>query len=211
MTQVVGPVVMPDGEVPAHGRITFERLATGVDGGSIITRGPVEAVLDGSGNFEVELQSEAAGTPYRVTVSYWSAARNRLVTEVLANAVPSGQAGPVTHDAIAAVSIPAQAGDTVTIRQGDSLNLALQHLDGNDRPLATTGLTFTSWIERAGDAAVPLTVTVINAGAGTLEFTLSAGVIAALPTGTYAWVVRMTNGVRVRNMTGRINILGVTA
>ncbi|MCJ8139557.1 hypothetical protein [Falsirhodobacter halotolerans] len=191
-TTITGPVRLPDGTIPAHGRLIFQRRMPGV-GNGVTLAGPVAAALDGNGAFSVSLQGEASGTRYAVKVEYQNGLTSRLISDNLPDVVVTGS-GSSTLSAVSVVPIP-QAASCHVIEQGETLNVGAQYLDTNDRPVAINDVSITSWVTRDG-ARQNLSVSKIDQAAGTFEISASAAITANLR-GTYQWNIRLAAGARV--------------
>lgn len=205
-TNISGPVRLPDGSIPTHGRVIF-RLLGPILGGEVVAAATISAPIV-AGAIDVDLEAVAGGTPYAVAVEHWSATEHRLVTTALPNVVPSGEAGPVTIAEIAAVPIPPSARSEATWKRGDTINIGGQWLDEHGRPLSLVGLTVTAALLGPDSETRALMVNVANAAAGLLEISLAASLSAALPLGAHRIDVKMTSGARVmRTQTGTIHII----
>lgn len=98
MTQITGPVRVPNGDIPAYGRMTFKLRRVATAGATTYIRETVEAVLDAGGNLDVTLQASASLdllTNYDVTVRYFSTAAKCTVTESL-GVISVPVSGPVS-------------------------------------------------------------------------------------------------------------------
>lgn len=206
-TQIAGPVRLPDGTIPAHGRVIFRPKNGGIVGATTISGGPVVAPISGAGMIDVELVGRAGGVPYTVTVEHWSEAENRLVTTMLPDVVPTGAAGPFTLMDLVAVEIPRDARSEATWKRGDTINIGGQWIDEFGRPVDLTGMTVSAAMRGPDGITRPLTVHVSDAVKGMLEISMSAGLSAQLPLGPHAIDVKVTSGARVsRTQSGTINI-----
>jgi hypothetical protein len=79
---VVGPILLPSGDVPAQGKILFTLNGWDVEGDTTIIPGPTSVDLDEDGDFTAPLWCTTEGersVSYRAKLSYWSVDRNRLV------------------------------------------------------------------------------------------------------------------------------------
>lgn len=205
-TNVAGPVLLPDGSSPMHGRVLF-RLLSPIIGGSVVASATVIAPIT-AGEIDVDLQAEAGGTPYAVAVEHWSAAEGRLVTTPLPNVVPTGAAGPVTLAQIAAVTVPASAGNEASWKRGDTISIGGQWLDEHGRPLNLSGLTIAAALRGPDGVVRALAAVLTDAASGLIEISMTAALSAALPLGAHAIDVKITNGARVsRTQTGTIHII----
>ena len=94
LTRVFGPVTLPSGEVPAHGRIRFTLRGWDVDGDTIVPGTTIEATLDAAGLLDVNLWASLSGArelAYGVEIIWWSAALRSLARQALPDiAVPAG-------------------------------------------------------------------------------------------------------------------------
>lgn len=203
--QIAGPVRMPDGTIPAHGRVIFTARAP-ILGGTLVTTGPVVAQIDGAGDIDITLQAEASGTPYGVTVEYWSDVEGRLIAAALPDIVPSVGAGPVTiADLTAEVIIGAL--DAHRIKRGSTLDLPCRFVDQHIRLLPLTDLTVTSALRGPDGVTRALTVTVSDPDGSDFEVSMSHIQTALLPLGTHGWDIKFSTGARVlRSITGQIII-----
>ncbi len=98
MTQITGPVRVPNGDIPAYGRMTFKLRRVATAGTTTYIRETVESVLDAGGNLDVTLQASASLdllTNYDVTVRYFSTAAKCTVTESL-GVISVPVSGPVS-------------------------------------------------------------------------------------------------------------------
>ncbi|WP_312529441.1 hypothetical protein [Paracoccus sp. (in: a-proteobacteria)] len=202
-TTISGPVLLPDGSNPQHGRVIFTarraRLA-----GSVVVPAPI-AVPITAGAISVALQGEAEGFPYAVSVEYFSAAHNRVLVSPLPDIVVSAEATG-TLISLAAVSIPTDAASAVRIKRGDTLNLPFIWLDRNNRPISHAGVTISSALLGPDGQRRNLTVSKIApATSGAVELAMSAGLTAQLPLGAHHIDIKFSTGARVlRTITGQI-------
>jgi hypothetical protein len=94
LTRVFGPVNLPSGEVPAHGRIRFALRDWDRDGDTVIPAAAIEAVLDAQGGLDAQLWASLSGArhlTYGVEVTWWSPALRALAHQTLPDiAVPGG-------------------------------------------------------------------------------------------------------------------------
>jgi|GEM_PF-4982562 len=94
LTRVFGPVALPSGEVPAHGRIRFTLRGWDVDGDSVVPGATIEATLDAAGNLDTMLWASLSGAQqlaYGVEVTWWSPVLRALARQSLPDiAVPAG-------------------------------------------------------------------------------------------------------------------------
>ena len=207
-TQIAGPVRLPDGTIPAHGRVIFRPKNGGIVGATTISGGAVVAPISGAGMIDVELVGRAGGVPYTVAVEHWSEAENRLVTTMLPDVVPTGASGPFTLMDLVAVEIPRDARSEATWKRGDTINIGGQWIDEFGRPVDLTGMTVSAAMRGPDGITRLLTVHVSDAVKGMLEISMSAGLSAQLPLGAH-WVdVKVTSGVRIsRTQSGTIHIV----
>ena len=93
LTRVYGPVLLPSGEVPAHGRIRFTLRGWDSDGATMVPAATIEANLDAVGRFEAQIWASLAGArqlAYGVEVTWWSPALRALARQALPDiAVPA--------------------------------------------------------------------------------------------------------------------------
>lgn len=188
---ITGPVRLPDGTVPAHGRIIFRRVGVEI-GGVLTVPGPVSAPIE-AGGFSIALDVDPAGAVYTVAVEYQDGVSYGLTTVTLPDIVLTANA-EVTLENVVTVPVP-RTGETMTIRQGESLNVGAQYLDHNNRPVGIGDVSITSWLGR-GEDRVDLNVSKLDASAGTFEVSASASVTSGL-LGRYDWAIRMASGGRV--------------
>lgn len=207
-TQIAGPVRLPDGTVPAHGRVIFRPKNGAILGPTLVSGGAVVAPINGAGTIDVEIVGRAGGTPYLVAVEHWSDVENRLVTTPLPDVVPTTAPGPFTLADLAAVSIPRGASSEATWKRGDTINIGGQWIDEFRRPVDLTGMTVTAAMRGPDDVTRPLSVNVSAAAEGLLEISMTAGQSAQLPLGAHAIDVKITSGARVsRTQSGTIHIV----
>lgn len=202
-TIITGPVRLPDGTIPAHGRIIFRRRHPRIDS-PLVVPGPVEALIGTDGSFEVTLDGEVEGTPYAVTVEYFDDTQYVLRSVLLPDAVPGQNVpGPVSLASVSAVPVPSSAGTAHVINQGETLDVGLQYLDENNRAASISDVEITSWLGRADTPRTNLSVAKTAAAAGQFEISLPAAQTELLR-GTYEWVIRMSAGARVKIKTGTL-------
>lgn len=205
-TTIAGPVILPDGTNPAHGRVIFEARAP-ILGDAAVLRGPVVATI-ASGAISVDLEAEAGGTPYAVTVEYWSAALGQLVRQPLPDVVPTGAAGPFTLADLATLTTGASGSRSLSLKRGDSLSLPGIWVDQHGRPLDLTGVTIASALLGPDAVTRPLGVAVLDAATGRFELSMLAVDTAALPLGGHQIDIKFTVGARVvRTLTASITLL----
>ena len=205
-TTIAGPVILPDGTNPAHGRVIFEARAP-ILGASAILRGPVVAPIT-DGEISIELEGAADGTPYAVTVEYWSEARAQLIRQPLPDIVPTGASGPFTLADLATLIAGAGIADHLTLKRGDSLSLPGVWVDQHGRPLDLTGVTIASALLGPDAVTRPLGVAVLDAAAGRFELSMLAVDTAALPLGGHQIDIKFTVGARVaRTLTASITLM----
>lgn len=202
-TKITGPVRLPDGTAPAHGRIVFHRRASGTSS-PLVLPGPVEARIGTNATFSIDLEGDSDGTVYGVLVEYWPSPAGRLVSVRLPDVVVDGT-GTFTLAQVSAVQVPARAGDTLEVYQGETINFGMQWLDENDRPRNLTGITITSWLSN-GLNRLGLSRTTISLSQGTFELTATAAQTASLSAGRYDWFVRSATGTRTQIRQGQIII-----
>lgn len=204
-TEIAGPVRLPDGTIPAHGKIIFRRKEAQISDGVVLTA-PVSANIDGAGDFTITLAAASSGTPYSVIVVYWSAVENRLLSCPLPDVVPTGAAGPVTLAGIAAHVLPDVPSEH-RVKRGSTLILPCRLLDKNARPQPLTGLTIASDLRGPDGETRPFTVAVLDSATGDFEVLMTAAQTALLPLGGHAWDIKFSTGARVdRTITGTIII-----
>ncbi|MDK8871483.1 hypothetical protein [Paracoccus sp. SSJ] len=207
-TQIAGPVRLPDGTIPAHGRVIFRPKNGGIVGATTVSGGAVIAPISGAGAIDVELVGRAGGTPYTVAVEHWSDVENRLVTTMLPDVVPTGAAGPFTLADLAAVEIPRDARSEAIWKRGDTINIGGQWIDEFGRPVDLAGKTVAAAMRGPDGVTRTLSVSVSDAAKGLLEISMPAGQTALLPLGPHAVDVKITNGARIsRTQSGTINIV----
>lgn len=203
---IAGPVILPDGTNPAHGRVIFEARAP-ILGASAILRGPVVAPIT-DGEISIELEGAADGTPYAVTVEYWSAAKAQLIRQSLPDVVPTGAAGPYTLADLATLTPDAGSADHLIIKRGDSLSLPVVWVDRYGRPLDLTGVSVASALLGPEGVVRPLGVEVLDAATGSFEIAMLAVDTAALPLGEHQIDIKFAVGARVvRTLTASITLL----
>lgn len=202
LTRITGPLVLPDGEVPRHGRVRFALPGAAAAGTVGLAPGPVTAVLDADGEIDVQLQaSDALDHPsaYAAHVTYYSEGLSRLHEAAIGPIwVPSDD---VTIGEVLPVRLPMAGGSQVDLVRGDSLRLALRPLDDRTGRFGSlSGVSASSWMRR-GDEAVTFSVTIAG---GIIEITAAPAVTATLSPGRYDWAVRLQQGAVRRTWLGTI-------
>ncbi|GGE26548.1 hypothetical protein SAMN05421774_11262 [Gemmobacter megaterium] len=108
LTRITGPVDLPNGETPRHGRVHFQLRDWDRTGDHLIMPREVVAQLDAMGWLDVRLQTTTTldrGSIYDVAVQYWSVALGRqIVVQLPGIAVPAS--GPVTLASLLAIPAP---------------------------------------------------------------------------------------------------------
>jgi len=204
-TTIAGPVRLPDGTLPTHGRVIFEARQPIVDE-TLVLRGPVVAPISGAGAIDVDLEADAEGTPYAVTVEYWSPVQNRLISQTLPDVVPTGT-GTGTLADFAAVPVPVAAPREIRRKRGDTITLPALYVDRFGRPISLTGVSVAAALRGVDGITRGLTIGIISAADGTFEIAMAAAASAALPLGPHALDVKFTVGtVVVRTLTATIHI-----
>jgi len=208
---ITGRVPLADNTIRAGSYVTFQLTGIDTDGETIVDE-PIIAALDGTGNISVELWPNSRGqqrTKYRLR-AYLKSTDGRTFRMVDCGLIEVPTADADIADLIG-IRLPSRPVSAIEVQQGESINYALQYLDDNNLPKALTGITTTSWIVLGAGPVVPMTVTVIDDAAGTLEITLSAATTSGLTPGRYMWYVKMVLGARVVIRSGEIIINGVVA
>lgn len=201
-TTITGPVRMPDGTIPTHGRVIFTRLKP-LAGERIVTTAPVIADISGTGTISIALDGQQLGTPYSVRVEQWSAVAGRLISEPLPDVVVTDDGtGPIGNF----TALPPVRADTYFLNQGDSASLPVTLLDANRRPANVSDAFINGWLER-GAEQTSVTVAKVNAAAGIVEMVITAEVSAGLTKGEYTGVIKLTVGTRVKTIRGKIKII----
>ncbi|PTX39405.1 hypothetical protein IQ03_04976 [Gemmobacter caeni] len=202
-TTVAGPVRLPDGSQPAHGRVLFTPRAP-IVGSPVVTTSPVAATIT-AGAISIDLQGAADGSRYAVAVEHWSAVEGRLLTTDLPDIVVTDSGSVTIADAVA-LDVP-EGPQEHRIKRGDSLSLGCIYADALGRPKSLTGITVTSALRGPDGVTRALIVTVLDAAAGQFEITLAPAQTAALPLGAHAWDMKFAVGGRVyRTLTDTIHI-----
>ncbi|MBZ4024159.1 hypothetical protein CKO11_17085, partial [Rhodobacter sp. TJ_12] len=109
-----GPIVLPDGSIPAHGRLTVSLTGPDAEGGTQIVMGPLLLPLDAAGAVDATLWCTDAGSAGRVYVGalqWHDGAQTR--TSALRFDVPSGS-GDLAF-------VPVWTGDLPQSGQADAL------------------------------------------------------------------------------------------
>lgn len=203
-TIITGPVQLPDGTIPSHGRLIFRRKQPRI-ASPLVVPGPIEARIGSNGSFSVSLDGELEGTPYSVTAEYWDYSGQALRLVDLPDAVAGRNvAGPVPLADISAIQMPTR--DGYELHRGDSASFAVTLLDGNDRPADITDSYVSAWLER-DSVITPMTAVKANAGAGVIELAIDAATSASLPLGAQLMVIRLAVGPRVNTIRGNIKII----
>lgn len=206
-TTIAGPVRMPDGTIPTHGRVIFRPRLGGYVGSPAVTAGAVVAAISSAGAISVVLEGRADGTPYAVVVEHWSVADQRMVSTPLPDVVPTGAAGPFTLADLAAVDVPRCATNENTWKRGDTISIAGQWIDHHRRPLDLTGYAIAAAMRGPDNVTRDMLVTVTAAATGLLSIGMSAAETALLPLGDHLIDVKARIGARVaRTQTGIIHI-----
>lgn len=203
-TIITGPVQLPDGTTPSHGRLIFRRKQPRISS-PLVVPGPIEARIGTNGSFTVSLDGEIEGTAYSVLVEYWDGSGQDLRTVHLPDAVAGRNvAGPVPLADVSALQIPTR--DGYELHKGDSATFAITMLDGNDRPADITDSAVSAWIER-GEARTIITAVKANAAGGVVEIAIDAATSATLALGQYMMVIRLAVGPRINTIRGNINVI----
>jgi hypothetical protein len=202
-TTVAGPVRLPDGSQPSHGRVLFAPRAP-IVGSPVVTTSPVAAKIT-AGAISIALEGAADGSRYAVAVEHWSAVEGRLLTTDLPDIVVT-DSGTVTIADVVALDVP-EGPQEHRIKRGDSLSLGCVYADrlGRARPL--TGITATSSLRGPDGVTRALVVTVLDEAAGEFEVSMAPSQTAALPLGPHAWDIKFAVGGRVdRTVTDIVHI-----
>ncbi|MDH2326013.1 hypothetical protein QCN27_03940 [Cereibacter sp. SYSU M97828] len=203
-TIITGPVQLPDGTIPSHGRLIFRRKTPRI-ASPLVVPGPVEARIGANGSFSVTLDGEAEGTAYAVLVEYWDDSDQAPKSVHLPDAVAGRNvAGPVPLADVSAVQM--STAREYVLHKGDSALLPVTLLDVLDRPADISDSSVSSWLER-GAERIPIAAAKSNAAAGLIEVTISAAVSAALQPGSYTAVIRLAVGGRVNTLRGIIKVI----
>jgi len=208
---VSGRIALPDDTVRTGSHVTF--TLSGVDAdGDVVTPVAINAPMDGTGNISVELWPNSRGlqrTKYRAIAHVRGGVGKPWRDIDLGNiVVPEADANIAD---LIGIRIPAEATNSYSAFQGETINLALRFLNENNAPRSLEGITITSWIILGAGPAVDMVYTLIDEAEGTFELALSDTVTASLPPGGYDWWVKLDSGDRVAIKTGQIKIIGVTA
>ena len=201
MATISGPVRLPDGTNPQHGRIIFRRTTPEL-GQGLTVPGPVEAIITG-GVFTIDLNAVAEGAVYAVGVEYWDEVSQSLAHVGLPDIVVAGD-GPFTLAQVSTVQTATR--DTYELHQGDTAVLPVTMLDANRRPVSLTDSTVSGWLER-GDVRVPVTVNKVTGSTGLVQMTITAPVSAGLALGLHTAVIQMRVGTQVKTVRGKIKII----
>lgn len=190
-TTVAGPVVLPDGTAPAHGRVIFT-LRGSIGGSTLIITAPVAApIVDGE--ISVALEGAAEGTAYGVVAEFWATASAALIRVQLPDIVITGT-GTGTIADYAVASIPDGARARIEWKRGDTISWPVQMLDELRRPLSLTGSTVASALQGPDGVVRALSVAVTDAATGWIEVALGALAASGLPLGHHAWDIAVTTG-----------------
>ena len=204
-TTIAGPVRLPDGTIPTHGRVIFEARQPIIDE-TLVLRGPVIAPISGAGVIDVDLEADAEGTPYAVTVEYWSPVQHRLISQALPDVVPTGT-GTGTLADFAAVTVPAGAPREIRRKRGETITLGALYVDRFGRPISLTGVSVAAAMRGPDGVTRALSIAVISAAEGTFEIAMAAGATASLPLGPHDIDVKFSVGTLVvRTLTATIHI-----
>lgn len=190
---VVGPIVLPSGEVPAQGKILFTLNGWDVENDTTIIPGPASVDLDDVGGFTASLWCTTEGgrtVSYRAKLSYWSAVRSRLVDVDLSSFVlepggpyeladllaqpPVEMTGP---DVLAVAQAAAERAETAADSISDSAALAQAWAESATPPGGVGTKSAKTWATEAASSALSIgaVIPVVTQAEARLMDTLAAG------------------------------------
>lgn len=205
-TRIAGPVRLPDGTNPTHGRVIFEAREMQVSDSAVL-RGPVIAEIT-AGAIDISLVGEVNGTRYSAAVEYWSYGEQRMLRQALPDVVVTGT-GTGTLGDFATVIIPSDAGGEAGWKRGDTIEITGIWLNEHDRPHDLDGVTITSSVLGPDGTKRDLSVALdSNTKSGRFELSATAAETADWPLGEHRIDVKFSrSGGRVsRTVTGTIII-----
>lgn len=204
-TTISGSVLLPDGTIPAHGRVVFQaRAPIGAD--ALVLAAPVSVRIE-AGTITASLAGQEEGAVYSVTVEHWSDTSARLLRQALPDIVVTGS-GAGTLAGLAVVEW-SEYGKPYAIKRGDTLSVGCIWLDQNDRPASLADTTVEAdMLPTGGGEVIHLTVLVdSDAETGRFSLSLPAEQTADLDTGPYMIDIKYSrNGAVAHSSTGTIII-----